>query len=299
MSTTHKGVHLHEEKRRKEHMNKTTFNVIIHHPLKYAGNDAVIQRMTKKQADRFNKELAAEKKHIALCTAVKSLLYKLADGGLTRSEKALLKKLLSNSVSKGSGKMDGINSISTSAANNRRCAKNALIPGSICQSCYAMRYLSFRPALRRKLELNTILYTTIVLPLEYLPTLNDLYFRFESFGDLNNAVQVVNYWNIAHKNTNTSFAHWTKNPDIIQDAIDYYGLEKPSNLIVVYSSLMKNAAVQNIRQRWSFVDKTFTVYTADFIKDNDVVINCGSRHCLSCLNCYTDNDIEHISEKLK
>ena len=37
-----------------------------------------------------------------------------------------------------------------------------------------------------------------------------------------------------------------------------------------------------------------------YLKEHpEIKINCGKRHCLSCLNCYDDNDIIYINELLK
>lgn len=279
---------------KKENFNQIMCNVLAHE------NDPKIEKLTKTQKEKFEKELKKEKQHAAKMEMLKAILDKITNNEtITAAEKVMLKKEYQNSISEGSGKMEGMKSISTSVLLNKRCGKNALIPGSICSSCYAMRYAGFRSALRRKLEVNTLLYTYTVIPAEYLPTINDLYFRFESFGDLNNAIQVVNYFNIAAKNSLTTFAQWTKNPDYIETAINEMGYKKPENVIIIYSSILKNVCNMSIFKKYSFIDKIFTVYTSDYITRENVEINCGARHCLSCLNCYTKSGDKTISEKLK
>ena len=193
------------------------------------------------------------------------------------------------------GKMAGMASISTSVTTNERCAKNAQIEGSICSKCFAAKQMKVFPTLESPLVENQKILTSSVLPMEKLPVINVLYFRFEAFGDLNNATQVINYFNMCKKNPQTKFALWTKNPDYISQAIKA-GHEKPNNLIIVLSSLFIN---KERKTKYDFVDKIFTVYDADFIAANNVEINCGAKNCFSCGLCYNKNEVRIINEKLK
>ena len=177
-----------------------------------------------------------------------------------------------------SGKMAGMVSISTSVTTNERCQKNAQIKGSICEQCFAAKHMRVFTNNAAPLEENQRILTSEVLPLEKLPTINSLYFRFEAFGDLNNATQAKNYFNLCYKNPRVKFAIWTKNPDYIAEAIAD-GYEKPENLNIVLSSLFLNKERKN---PFPFVDKVFTVYDPDFIEENNVEINCGARNCFAC-----------------
>ena len=193
------------------------------------------------------------------------------------------------------GKMSGMASISTSVTTNERCKKNALIKGSICEKCFAAKQMKVFPTLESPLVKNQEILTSSILPIELLPIINVLYFRFEAFGDLNNDVQVINYFNMCKKNPQTKFALWTKNPDYIAKAIKA-GHEKPSNLIIVLSSLFIN---KERKTKYDFVDKIFTVYDSQYINDNNVEINCGAKNCFSCGLCYNKNNVRIINEKLK
>ena len=197
------------------------------------------------------------------------------------------------------GKMEGLQSLSTSVLLNENCKRNREIDGAVCVKCYAARLAAMRTSLDEKLDFNTVLLTTCVLPVETLPVINSLYFRFESFGDLNNTIQVVNYFNICKKNPLVNFALWTKNPHIIAQAMNEYKIEKPNNINIIYSSLFINQESTGIFKKYSFIDKVFTVYDPQYIKENNIDINCGGRHCAGCLNCYKKNDIRIINEKLK
>lgn len=198
-------------------------------------------------------------------------------------------------TTKHTGKMAGMASISTAVTTNARCAKNAKIPGSICAMCYAAKQMKFYPSMEKPMIENQRILTSEILPAEKLPTINNLYFRFESFGDLNNATQVKNYFNICYKNPRVKFALWTKNPDYIAAAIRD-GYEKPDNLNIVLSSLFVN---KERKTRYPFIDKVFTVYDPDYIEKNNVQINCGAKNCFTCGLCYEKNGISVINEKLK
>ena len=194
-----------------------------------------------------------------------------------------------------SGKMAGMVSISTSVTTNERCQKNAQIKGSICEKCFAAKQMKIFPSMENPMVENQRILTSGIIPPEKLPIINHIYFRFESFGDLNNATQVKNYFNICYKNPRVKFALWTKNPDYIAAAIRD-GYEKPENLNIVLSSLFVNKERKN---PFPFVDKVFTVYDAAYIAENNTPINCGAKSCFSCGLCYEKNGVSVINEKLK
>ena len=194
-----------------------------------------------------------------------------------------------------SGEMSGMVSISTSVTTNERCQKNAQIKGSICEKCFAAKQMRVFPSMEKPMVENQRILTSEVLPAGKLPTINNLYFRFEAFGDLNNAVQVKNYFNICYKNPKVKFALWTKNPDYIAEAIAD-GYAKPENLNIVLSSLFVNVERKN---PFPFVDKVFTVYDPDHIEKENIDINCGARNCFDCGLCYEKNGVQIINEKLK
>ena len=196
---------------------------------------------------------------------------------------------------KHSGKMAGMASLSTSVTTNERCKKNATIKGSVCEKCFAAKHMRVFTNNAGPLEENQRILTGSVLPMDLLPTINNLYFRFEAFGDLNNATQVKNYFNICYKNPRVKFALWTKNPDYIAEAIAD-GYEKPENLNIVLSSLFLNKQRSN---PFPFVDKVFTVYDPEHIAAENVEINCGAKSCFSCGLCYEKNGVTVINEKLK
>lgn len=198
-------------------------------------------------------------------------------------------------TTKHTGKMAGMASISTAVTTNERCKKNAQKKGSICAECFAARQMKIFPSMEKPMVENQRILTGSILPMEKLPIINNIYFRFESFGDLNNHIQVINYFRICYKNPRVKFALWTKNPDFIAEAIAA-GYEKPDNLNIVLSSLFINKERKN---PFPFVDKVFTVYDQQHIEENQININCGARNCFRCGLCYEKNGVSAINEKLK
>lgn len=215
----------------------------------------------------------------------------------TESKKTLLGGL--HYTTNHSGKMQGIHSLSTSVAVNPHCIERQKNGNSICSKCFSATMMKRYSALNAVLISNTEILTSGVLDWDLLPLTPTRYFRFEAFGDLINEYQVVNYFNIARKNPETLFALWTKNPRIIERALENSDLEKPSNLQIVLSSPLINVALKTTK--FDFVDKIFSVYDKETAKG--VNINCGSRSCLGCGRCYRPNPngerLQFINEILK
>lgn len=214
--------------------------------------------------------------------------------------KEIKKELNLHITTNHSGKMDGMISLSTSPNVNKQCNKNCLIDGAICQKCFSKKQTKMYTNQDLALIKNHEILTSAILSDEDLPIINALYFRFEAFGDLDNEIQCINYFNIAKNNPFVNFTIWTKNPHIMKKAIDQ-GHEKPQNLTVIYSSLFinKSVKIETLQKKYPFIDKVFTVYDQETIKNENIEINCGARSCMKCLKCYRKNDIVYINEKLK
>ena len=202
------------------------------------------------------------------------------------------------------GKMLGMQSISTSCRTNPGCIRNSKIPGSICEKCYAQTMLQMYKDLDAKTERNTEVLTTRIVDWDDLPVVNCQIFRFESFGDIHNETHLQNYINIAKKNPGCMFTLWTKN---YKTAYDYFKVnECPENFTLIISSLFinKKQDLEPFKKLGKFKKgqlKVFTVYDYGYIHDHpdDVKINCGSRLCMGCQLCYRKNEVEEINEILK
>ena len=199
-----------------------------------------------------------------------------------------------------SGKLENVVAISTACTCNALCKKYMQDPNKICASCYADAILEMKKGgrganLRKAVEMNYQLLTTEVIPVELIPIFPNINFvRIEAFGDVANVTQAINYTNIAKMNPNVTFAWWSKNLNFLEKAFEECG-GKPSNIIVVQSSFYVNQQDQKHR----IADKVFTVYTKEYAEVHNIEINCGARHCATCLRCYKFNDVVYINELLK
>ena len=199
-------------------------------------------------------------------------------------------------TTKHNGKMKGMQSLSTSPLCNKYCQAYSKDPRKVCYKCYAQTQMKCYTNMQACFERNTKILTESIISQGNLPYINAAVFRFEAFGDISSEIQVINYFNICKKNKHVSFALWTKNPSIIDRAIKN-GNPKPKNLQIILSSHYLN--VQEDVDRWSFVDKIFTVYTKDYIKENNVHTNCKAESCLACQKCYHKSTEVYINEELR
>ena len=119
-----------------------------------------------------------------------------------------------------SGKMEGMQSLSTSCLCNEYCKNRSSNSELVCSHCYAQRQMKRYKNLNACLERNTEILTSRILKEAEIPMINASFFRFESFGDLINVTQVINYFNICKRNKHVHFALWTKNPWIIEEALE-------------------------------------------------------------------------------
>lgn len=203
------------------------------------------------------------------------------------------------------GKMTGMASVSTACTLNPYCIKRHENNDSVCGHCYAFRMLKAYKALREKAENNTRLWCDSLYSPEYMPRLNCEKFRLEAFGDISCTTQVLNYFALCRANKNTHFALWTKNPQVVWEALEMNGFRKPGNLVLVYSSPALNVPADNMRKLYimpngvPMIDKIFTVYTPEYIKEHGISINCGAKSCLTCGRCYTKRTGADVREKLK
>lgn len=199
------------------------------------------------------------------------------------------------------GKMLGMFSLNTVCLFNKRCiarinAKPKNGKKIICAKCFANRMFKFMKSMIPAFKQNLDILTTEIIAEEDLPIINACWFRIESFGDLANVTQAINYMNLIRKNPQTFFAWFSKNMDIVDEMFKVTGYEKPVNVNFIQSSLYENEEEQPM---YWFVDKVFTVYDSEYIKENEVEINCGARSCLKCRLCYGKNDIVYVREEEK
>ena len=189
------------------------------------------------------------------------------------------------------GKMQGMISCSTFVKYNAFClARRNNCPGCICDHCFAYDQTSAYITQAEKLKKAHVFLTTIELSEKDIPDIDINkypFFRFESFGDIANVLQFKNYCTIAGK-LDQLCTLWTKNPGIVQAAIND-GVIIPDNLRIGLSSLYVNKPEIEKAKRYPFIRFVFTVYDHEYAAAHNIDINCGARHCLSCMNCYGEH----------
>lgn len=201
-------------------------------------------------------------------------------------------------------------SLSTSVLENARCQERMLDPESICFGCYANAAATADTTqgrgIKRNLKKNSDKLFYQLLDFEKIPVKEVDFFRFESHGDLNDVLHLINYVAFCEKailaGSKCKFALWTKNADFLESAFIKIGIEKPENLQIIYSSPKKDVVANIPVGLENIVDRVFTVWTSREKCDAaGYKLNCcdGIRkhtYCLACLNCYLKNDVKLIHE---
>ena len=187
-------------------------------------------------------------------------------------------------------KMSGMISYSTLVMFNRFCVARMKKDFAVCAHCFAARQLGIYVDQLKKLARAHVIATRCKWDVEDIPFIDCNvfpYFRLESFGDINNTLQVENYNTLAAalEKMGVSVTLWSKNPGIIQQAVNG-GMVLSDNLTIGLSSLELNKPEIDKAKKYKFIKFVFTVYTPEYATENNITINCGGRHCLSCLNCY-------------
>lgn len=230
-------------------------------------------------------------------------------------------------TTKHQGKMTGMDSLSTTCKCNDECKakiwaafraagveetedprkalkeyihKNPLATNIlICGLCFSDRQQDYQASMTIPLERNYVILNNGIIHSDWIPVINSLYFRGESFGDFASVNAVANFYNMARKNGGVHFTAWTKNTIYFKKAAAA-GLVKPDNFRLVLSSpfINKQAAIPAGMEK--IIDAIFTVYTKEYAEKFGITINCGARACLSCLRCYKNFDgVKIVNEELK
>ena len=211
----------------------------------------------------------------------------------TREKASLMNQLYAAICKNHNGKMEGMWSLSTSCHLNPYCQARHKNGDSICSKCFAVRQTACQHSLAEKLGRNTELLTKEVIPEDCWPAVPLNIFRLESFGDLNNVIQIENYFNFAKENLTTVFALWTKNVFLFPKAREA-GIKKPENLIIIESAPLLNTPIEP-SDEW--VDKIFVVW--DKSHKGEEMVNCGGKRCIECQNCYRFDGPKVINEIVK
>lgn len=193
------------------------------------------------------------------------------------------------------GKMEGIQSLSTSVLKNEFCQTRRNNPETICYHCFAAAQMEYYKNMVDCFGHNFDILTSRILSVEEIPVFKVSVFRGESFGDQANEIQIENVLNLAKYNPATIVTFWSKNIWLWDRVIAR--TKKPANLILIQSSVFLNRQMKVTSPN---VDKVFTVYDDATIEAKNININCGARSCKTCRRCYTKTpDLEIVNERLR
>lgn len=170
----------------------------------------------------------------------------------------------------------------------------------ICGFCFSDTLQDRQESMKEPLSRNYEILNNGIIHPDWIPTLNALYFRGESFGDFRTVNAVVNFYRIAEKNRGTHCTAWTKNLVFFRKA-EEAGYKRPDNFKLILSAHYINARPEVKPENTHLVDAVFTVYTPEYAELHNITINCGARACLACLRCYTleSGNIMYVNELLK
>lgn len=199
-------------------------------------------------------------------------------------------------VTKHSGKLEGIQSVSTLSVCNPYCLARMADGDSVCSHCYVQGH-KYKTALMAHLIANFKRLNSGILPDYALPFITSVYGRIESFGDVATVTQAINYIHLIRKNPAVRFAIWTKNHNIWAQAFAIEG--KPENCTFVLSSDKLNVVADIPESVKAYVDYVFTVFSFAYVKKHNISINCGLRRCMECGHCYNRGNPVYVNEILK
>ena len=211
-------------------------------------------------------------------------------------------------------KMRGIDSLSTYKKTSQIC-NFMQMHGGICAKCYADKSIKlYNAALTPTLIYNTLLLKYIDIDPQQIPYINNKYFRFESFSDLQGAKHFKNLLQICKKNKNTIFTLWTKAGKTLNTMMHEEKISRlPANLNIVYSEYQINKKTdieylkdlqtclypqQAIKENYSNAVKCFIVFDDENKRQASQMYICKN-NCINCLKCYKKSKkILYIAEKL-
>ena len=195
----------------------------------------------------------------------------------------------SPSLSKMSGKLEGIQAINTNTTTNEFCIKESSRPDAdkICSKCYSMSMLSsYRKNCQPSFQRNSDILASDA---EFvLPRTSASFVRFHGHGELINEQHFRNFCSIAKDNKHSTFALWTKRVGIVRKNLHHV----PDNMILVYS----NPTIDNVM---SSPPRGFDRVFNNVSESYDGEANCTGQKCMDCLLCYKRDTTKVIVEHVK
>ena len=212
----------------------------------------------------------------------------------------MLKITYHKNTKKRASKLDGLNSINTSALNNQFCIDMYKNKKSICSYCYATNQeKQYTNVNKRYLNHLQILSETILTDKQIKAfKFTSQYVRLHSFGELVNLNHLLNFYRICELWPGLNFTLWTKRIDLISK-LSF----KPNNLRLIYSNPILNRKLKAVLPRLKALKFTavFSVFDKLTAIANKTNINCNGncKDCLLCYRPYNKPGIMQINEILK
>lgn len=262
-----------------------------------------------KELEQHKSEYKQFKSFIATCDEALTV----ADALLSGNKKELKKHQLKY-TNHTAQKMRGIQSLSTYKRTSDVCRYLSAC-GGICAKCYADKSIAlYKAALLPTLIYNTLLLKYCDIDAACIPYINNKFFRFEAFSDLQGAKHFKNLLAICKKNKNTLFTLWSKcGYKLTQFMRDEKIKKLPANLNIIHSEFYINKKTdeeyiknmmtclypaQAVRGNYSNYLKVFIVYDDEEKRNNSGAYLCKNS-CLNCLKCYKKSKkIIYIAERL-
>jgi hypothetical protein len=211
-------------------------------------------------------------------------------------------------VSALTGKLEDFYGISTSVLMNQICQARAKCNGCICKDCYAAAGASRFSGLTQALETNYLILNNFILDEEVLasvpiPSTNGKA-RIESHGDAATEICAINHRRMVASHRHLICAVFSKNLYLYKNPLDAEG--KPDNMIFISSSPIVNEIMEIPNDCKWFVDKVFTVYEPEYVREHGIKINCGTwnagdldHRCKLCMRCYDLENKDFYINELK
>ena len=242
----------------------------------------------------------------SFCKTAKDAL--LMSHALLNNDYATFKKFKLIYTNHTAEKMRGIMSLSTFKKTSQICQYLSMC-GGVCKKCYAEKSITFyKASLIPTLIYNTLLLKYVDIDNAQINYINDKYFRFEAFSDLQGAQHFYNLIKICKKNKETIFTLWTKAGAL---TLNKFMQEKniiklPNNLNIVNSEFYLNQCKYNaddLVKMQSILNtknalKNFIVYDDETKRAASGFYQCKNK-CVNCLKCYKKTKTPvFIAEKL-
>ena len=202
-------------------------------------------------------------------------------------EKVTLKPVMDYLITwEMTGKMETMISLSTSCQENNFCKAYRKNKNFICKDCYAWKELNAYSTVRNKAKFSTLILCNVeLLPCD-IPMVNNRYFRFEAFGDLQTTIQFKNYNLFCIVNDFINCTLWTKNPFIIENALKEFNIVIPENFKIIYSipeldRKLTAAEKKAIIEKYPFIWYFFAVYSENGMRKVEYGYICKMK-CSEC-----------------